>query len=135
MRSRQSRRHFLHAALLAYTALALAWTALGPLPWMILPAPHGPHEHHHHAASGPHHTGHLDPSELPGSPLHPDDHGCAACQLLQHLSRGAPLTPIALASAPVQEVALTVVTLANEVPPSTRSVALPHVRGPPTHAA
>jgi len=69
--------------------VAFSWYALAPLPWAV--------STHAHAA---HHAGHavdidddgdgghgLTASDIPGSPLHPEDHDCFDCQVLKYLAR------------------------------------------------
>lgn len=132
LRRRHSGDRIRHAGLLCYVVLALAWAALGPSPWLVFAAmPHGSHAHHHHAAAQAHHHDQLDPSEIPGSPLHPDDHGCAACQLLQHLSRAKPAAAGLLLVAPVQVLAFTLPQSPALAARSVDRVWLPRVRGPP----
>ena len=77
-----------------YALLALVWPALGPLPWLIDFAPDGHRTdrtrlHDDTAENGASHS-HADPSEIPGSPTHPDDHDCFECQVIQHLARCVP---------------------------------------------
>jgi hypothetical protein len=122
-----------HIGLLCCVLLALAWAALGPLPWVLLPVPHASHEHHHHGATAHvHHHDQLAASEIPGSPLHPEDHGCAPCQLLQHLSRAKPTAaPVALVAA-VQVIAFNLPQARLPAPRSVHRVSVPRVRGPPT---
>ncbi|HEY3179018.1 MAG TPA: hypothetical protein VGL25_09075 [Casimicrobiaceae bacterium] len=77
-----------------YALLALVWPALGPLPWLIDFAPDGHRtdrtvaheEQDEHSAL----HSHVDASEFPGSPTHPDDHDCFECQVIQHLARCVP---------------------------------------------
>jgi hypothetical protein len=108
-----------------YVIAALALPALGPLPWLLAAVDGGApviaaheHEHAHGAASHVHH--HHDASDVPGSPTHPADHNCFACQVLAHLGRWlaivapSPALPWPAASFPA--------------PPPARAVALPFAR-------
>ena len=82
-------RHRWRRVLVAYTALALGWTAFGPLPWVILEfAPanlfaasavdDATHDSTHDADAPHHHDG----SAIPGSPTHPVDHDCFQCEVI-----------------------------------------------------
>jgi len=82
------------AWLAGYVLLALVWPAIGPLPWLIDLAPES-HRADRSASSGDSdaHAGlhsHVDASEIPGSPTHPDDHDCFQCQVIKHLARCVP---------------------------------------------
>jgi hypothetical protein len=111
--------------------LALAWPSLGPLPFLV----HGFDDHHdaaiHASGTGGHDARfHVDASAVPGSPMHPDDHNCAECEVLKHLSRCVlPLLVIAI----LVPVVVGVVTQRIAVPfPGPQRVAhLPPARAPP----
>src|SRR5690242_13211531 len=70
------------------TLVALAWPSLGPLPYVVHDLDAGLAGAHSHAGAAEEHDhGHLDATSIPGSPMHPDDHHCAECDVLKHLSR------------------------------------------------
>jgi hypothetical protein len=111
--------------------LALLWPALGPVPWLLQHAVHdhlaqAAHEHAHGAGSEHHHVD----FDVPGSPLHPANHDCTPCQVLQCLAQCALLLPdpprvpvhVVVADVPVTSTPVLVAT----------SVAPPQpARGPP----
>jgi hypothetical protein len=120
----------------AYVLLALVWPAIGPLPWLI---DFTPDDHHHHPdgsvsqrASDEHarSRSHLDASEIPGSPTHPDDHNCFQCQVIQHLARCVPsawsFPTVALFTGHSPNPLLHIETLR-----ATVVVPRPPIRGPP----
>ena len=134
-------RWFRSVALLALAAFVLP--SLGVLPWIAADlardaavarvdhagqAPHAHHPPHGHAHALP------DASDIPGSPLHPEDHHCSPCQVLAHLARCAFLPPpctsvAALAPSPVQPLAIAAQPIVAAV------VALPPARAPPPSLA
>jgi hypothetical protein len=131
-------RHRWRRALLAYTALALAWTAFGPLPWVILEfAPanlfaasavdDATHDSTHDADAPHHHDG----SAIPGSPTHPVDHDCFQCEVIKHLSRCI-LPDACTPTVPSRAVANVGVDPRIELPHA--GAVAPHspIRGPPS---
>src|SRR5262249_11278563 len=120
--------------------VALAWPALGTLPWVaavdFAPAHHAASHHHSDSVAGAlaETHGHRDASDIPGSPTHPADHDCFQCQVFKHWSRCAPS-----AIAPPQIASL----LGSPVRPAVRSESqhagsiafLPPVRAPPLRSA
>jgi|SRR5690242_11215166 len=113
---------------IAWCALiALAWTSLGPLPYVV---------HEHLDIAGAHaHSGHrhADASSIPGGPTHPDDHHCPECEVLKHLARCvfALPTPAVLAPVVVGFFARRVVVA---TPSSPNPVHVPPARAPPAPA-
>ena len=116
-----------------YTFVTVLWPALGPLPWMVAnDAPRHAHavlhEHGHESAEHAHH------SDVPGSPTHPADHDCAACQVLHCLAHCV----VALHESPrvaVQVVLATAHWLPSQ-PPTVFAVTPPQpARGPPARLA
>jgi len=130
---------------------ALAWSSLGILPSIGLTiassryamadrhdahAEGGAVSHHHHGAGSGHesHGGHSDFSDIPGSPTHPIDHDCFACQVLTHLARCIVDAPCVstLEALPGQPIRPGVAAVAR----AARDVAhVPPARGPPFHNA
>ena len=125
--------------LATYVLLALVWPAIGPLPWLIDFAPdehradpsvsdHSVSNHNadEHAGSHSHH----EPSEIPGSPTHPDDHDCFQCQVIKHLARcvpsacAHPIVALAAGSFPKPPIVAESIHAAFAVP-------RPPIRGPP----
>ena len=121
-----------------YVIVALVLPALGPLPWLVADAAaeahaaaaHHAHGHDHgHEDGAPHHHG---PSSAPGSPAHPDDHNCLACQVLAHL--GA--LPASWAPQPQYTLATCAVTCGGALVTLVSSFApVPPARGPPLRDA
>ena len=115
-----------------YALLALAVPSLGPLPWLV--HDFGAHLDgvavHSHVAGDQHADHHLDASSIPGSPTHPDDHNCAECEVLKHLSRC--VLPV-LVIATLAPVVVGIVThrVAVRHPRSYVVAHLPPVRAPP----
>ena len=131
-------RHRWRRVLLAYTALALAWTAFGPLPWVILEfAPanlfaasavdDATHDSTHDADAPHHHDG----SAIPGSPTHPVDHDCFQCEVIKHLSRCI-LPDACTPTVPSHAVASVRVDLRIELPHTGAVAPHPPIRGPPS---
>jgi len=130
---------------------ALAWSSLGILPSIGLTiassryamadrhdahAEGGAVSHHPHGAGSGHesHGGHSDFSDIPGSPTHPIDHDCFACQVLTHLSRCLVDAPcVSTLEVPPGRHIRPDSAVATRVP---REVArVPPARGPPLHNA
>jgi hypothetical protein len=127
-------RHRWRRALLAYTALALAWTAFGPLPRVILEfAPANlfaasAADHETHDGDAPHHH---DGSAIPGSPTHPVDHDCFQCEVIKHLSRCI-LPDACTPTVPSRAVANVGVDPRIELPHAGAVAPHPPIRGPPS---
>src|SRR5579872_5590482 len=90
-----SRRARLRRTMATLVLVALAWPALGPLPWVAeISASHADVDDLHPGAGADYaivvHHEHRDASEIPNSPLHPIDHDCFACQVFAQLLRCAP---------------------------------------------
>ncbi len=122
-------------ALVAWlTLVALAFPSLGSLPWAAAGLAAHRHTANAHAHDGAAHAGdHFDATSIPGSPLHPEDHDCAECKVLKHLSRCVPSAPattfppsIAPCDAPSR--------IAIALPPALIATFLPPVRAPPASA-
>lgn len=124
--------------LLAYTALALAWTAFGPLPWVILefapanlfaasPVDDATHDSTHDADAPHRHDG----SAIPGSPTHPVDHDCFQCEVIKHLSRCI-LPDACTPTVPSRAVANVGVDPRIELPHAGAVAPHPPIRGPPS---
>src|SRR5437870_2907203 len=122
------------AWLAGYVLLALVWPAIGPLPWLIDLAPES-HRADRSASSGDSdaHAGlhsHVDASEIPGSPTHPDDHDCFQCQVIKHLARcvpsacAQPIVALAAGGSPKPPIVAESIYAALAVP-------RPPIRGPP----
>jgi hypothetical protein len=122
-------------ALAAYAFLALAWPSLGPLPWMVghdEAEAHAAQAHEAAARERQEHR-HVDVSAIPGTPTHPDDHGCAECQVLKHLARCIPAVPaIDFTVAAVASVVARPFVV--ELPAPQARTLLPPVRAPPALA-
>src|SRR5690349_1145539 len=106
--------------------------ALGPLPWLVMGLGGTAHivAHVHEHAGHLHHDGH-DRSDVPGSPTHPADHGCLACQVLAQLGRCCAL-PTPLALQPPAAASYTVARFAeSHAPPSSSAGLMPPARAPP----
>jgi hypothetical protein len=120
--------------LLAYTALALAWTAFGPLPWVILEfAPANLFtasvaDHATHDGDAPHRH---DGSAIPGSPTHPADHDCFQCEVIKHLSRCI-LPDACTPTVPSRAAANVSVDPRIELPHAGAVAPHPPIRGPPS---
>ena len=116
---------------IAWCALvALAFPSLGPLPWLAAEFEHAPTAAHEDAADGHGYQPQLDASAIPGSPTHPEDHHCAECEVLKHLSRCIPAAPTlpfvpSLAACDVALPALAAPALTQQ------ETILPPVRAPP----
>jgi hypothetical protein len=131
-------RHRWRRVLLAYTALALAWTAFGPLPWVILEfapanlfaasAVDDATYDSTHDADAPHHH---DGSAIPGSPTHPVDHDCFQCEVIKHLSRCI-LPDACTPTVPSRAVANVGVDPRIELPHAGAVAPHPPIRGPPS---
>jgi hypothetical protein len=70
---------------------AFSWYALAPLPWALSTFAHAAHQAAHEGNSVDVHededAGHgLTASDIPGSPLHPEDHDCFDCQVIKYLA-------------------------------------------------
>lgn len=116
-----------------YLVAALMLPALGPSLWLLAGTAGDTHTVAHHAdVDG--HVGHVhleghDHSDVPGSPTHPADHDCAACQLLAQLARCC-ATPSQLVTQPLSVISI-VATRPARAPIRMRiDVALP----PPSRA-
>ena len=131
-------RHRWRRVVLAYTALALAWTAFGPLPWVILEfapvnlfaasaADDATHDATHDADPPHHHDG----SAIPGSPTHPVDHDCFQCEVIKHLSRCI-LPDACTPTVPSRAVANVGVDPRIELPHAGAVAPHPPIRGPPS---
>ena len=119
-----------------YALLALAWPSLGPLPFLIddFGAHHDDVAVHASGTSGHDAGHHVDASAIPGSPTHPDDHNCAECEVLKHLSRCVLPTLVIAILAPV--VVGIVTDRIAVAPPAAQVVAhLPPARAPPAPIA
>jgi hypothetical protein len=132
---RPSRRRRWRAWVARYLIASLALPALGPLPWLVASfeldahAAAPQHSHAHDDAHAGHH--HHHDGDVPGSPTHPADHDCFACQVLAQLSRCCDLPSSALSQAPHAPVAT---TLPRVEPPLRVALAFflaPPARGPP----
>jgi len=141
-------RHRWRRVLLAYTALALAWTAFGPLPWVILEfapanlfAASAAHDAAHDAAAPHRYDGSATPdadaphrhdgSAIPGSPTHPVDHDCFQCEVIKHLSRCI-LPDACTPTVPSRAVANVGVDPRIELPHAGAVAPHPPIRGPPS---
>lgn len=135
-----SRRSRWRGWIAAWVIAGLALTALGPLPWLMTGlggdshiVAHASHEHAHGAAGHVHQ--HRDASDVPGSPTHPPDHDCLACQVLAHLGRCCALPappsvlPASIASFPA------IPTRVPVVVPAFRFALKPPARAPPPYPA
>jgi hypothetical protein len=124
------RRRLWHHIISWVALLALAWPSLGPLPWLV--AQDAVHAHDAAAHERDEHR-HVDVSAIPGTPTHPDDHGCAECQVLKHLARCIPAVPaIGFTVAAVASVVAQ--PLIVELPAPQARTLLPPVRAPPAVA-
>jgi hypothetical protein len=117
--------------------IALAWYALGPLPWVLsanvvadVDAPH------HHVAADAH--DHDDAphgmvaSDIPGSPTHPEDHDCFECQVLNFLARCLLPSPYAAIVAAV-DVPHVAPPAPSAAPKKGSDTPRPPIRGPPAN--
>ena len=113
---------------------AIAWPSTGPLPWVMIhsdahPAVEGATPPHEHAAAADRHD-----ADVPGSPTHPLDHGCAQCEVLKHLARCVLPQSVEVSVAPPSGdpvVALVEMELSR---PSFIATP-PPIRGPPLRSA
>ena len=120
--------------------VALAWPALGTLPWVAAEDLERAHDATHHSASesvgGALSETHryYDASDIPGSPAHPADHDCFQCQVFKHWSRCA---PSAIAPPQIASVCGSAVRPAIRIESQhAGSIAfLPPVRAPPLRSA
>jgi len=117
--------------------LALVLPALGPVQWLLTgmggdapSAVYDAHDHDQADAGHAHHHPH-DRSDVPGSPTHPADHNCLACQVLAQLGRCCALPPTVAPAAP-SEPSFHVVRRAEQPLVRVADYALaPPARGPP----
>jgi hypothetical protein len=132
----QRRSQRLRRWLASFVFVAIAWPALGLLPWLAVEsAPHrhdGDHQGYEYAVERPtsaHHA-HGDASDIPGSPTHPADHDCFQCQVLKHLSRCvvSPIEPPAIPLASGCQVQPRIRETSRH---ASGIAALPPARGPP----
>ena len=116
--------------------VAFSWYALAPLPWALSTFAHASHHHAGHGGDSPgvcedEDVGHgLTASDIPGSPLHPEDHDCFDCQVLKYLARcilPAPAAPEvqALGPPPTRPIRFA------SAPPAICVVPTPPIRAPP----
>ncbi len=116
--------------------VAFSWYALAPLPWALSTFAHAAHHHAGHDGDSPdvyedEDAGHgSTASDIPGSPLHPEDHDCFDCQVLKYLARcilpdlAAPTVP-ALGAAPTDPIPFA------PSPPVVCVIPTPPIRAPP----
>ncbi len=134
-----SRRARVRRAAATLALVALAWPALGPLPWVAEIGASRADVDGHHAGAGvdyaivDHHK-HRDASEIPNSPLHPIDHDCFACQVFAQLLRCAPLAT-AVPAIPIAPTCPLPPQFAAVRPFSAPATVLPPVRAPPFREA
>jgi len=134
---RRSRRLRWRAWVARYVIASLALPALGPLPWLVASfeldahaaAPH--HSHTHDDAHDGHYHHHHHDGDVPGSPTHPADHDCFACQVLAQLARCCELPSLVPPQAPHAPVATTLPRLEPPLRVALAFFLAPPARGPP----
>ena len=115
--------------------VAFSWYALAPLPWAVSTFAHAGHDggleasfvhvHEHEDA------GHgLTASDIPGSPLHPEDHDCFDCQVIKYLARCI-LPDAAVPTVPTLDAAPADPPGFAPSPPAVFVVPTPPIRAPP----
>jgi hypothetical protein len=130
-------RRFWQACASGWLLLGFVWYAMAPLPLVALsfafPAKHAAHELA--AVDGRAHDDGLarhgfEASDIPGSPLHPDDHDCFDCQILKYLARCI----LSDAVAPTLPVLDAAAASPSPITPSRSAgclVPIPPIRAPP----
>jgi len=123
-----------------YVIAALVLPSLGPLPWLLAGVAvdaHAAVAHHalDHDHTGHGHGDHGNPFDVPGSPTHPADHDCFACQVLAQLGRCCTL-PAPAVLAP-RDTAAICALLCSEAPVEIPSffALVPPARAPPPRFA
>ncbi len=119
--------------------LAFSWYALDPLPWVVLTLADATHHAAHaaddvdnvHENAGAEHG--LAASDIPGSPLHPEDHDCFDCQVLKYLARGILPSPAA-PTVPALDAEPTDPPKFVPSPRAVRVAPTPPIRAPPVAA-
>jgi len=120
-----------------YVIAALVLPALGPLPWMLTGVGGASHivaaEPHEHGSAAHVHHDHHDRSDVPGSPTHPSDHNCLACQVLAQLGRCCAWWSPPAVEAAVVPCLLAILFAEAPLRLASRFALTPPARAPPTH--